>query len=222
MFIGGKEIRTPWKINDIKHTLGYFYMGDESHVYQAIDAALPHGKNGNLYAKISACCHFLESSRFNFRSYRSKINAATMPASQKMFIRPRLMLLASLLIFCATMFSSWPKYIRYNLFPIKESGIVLNNAHSKVLCMLYRLLILHRLQPIYRRLRPWWEMLWCGSLPIHKYIRPMWSWKYSVKQDCLDGVINMIFVPPVGGKIMSKHPDFVYPLYRLQRRFNKI
>jgi 1-pyrroline-5-carboxylate dehydrogenase len=45
MIIGGKEIRTDKKVrmfppHDIKHTLGYYYQGDGSHVQMAIDAAL--------------------------------------------------------------------------------------------------------------------------------------------------------------------------------------
>ena len=45
MCIGGKEVKSTNKIemrppHDFKHLLGYFYQGDESHVTQAIDAAL--------------------------------------------------------------------------------------------------------------------------------------------------------------------------------------
>ena len=45
MYIGNKEVRTNKKIaihppHEIKHTLGYFHVGEEKHVQQAIDAAL--------------------------------------------------------------------------------------------------------------------------------------------------------------------------------------
>jgi 1-pyrroline-5-carboxylate dehydrogenase len=45
MYIGGKEVRTKNKISlhpphELRHTLGYYYEGDEKHVQQAIDAAL--------------------------------------------------------------------------------------------------------------------------------------------------------------------------------------
>lgn len=45
MYIGGKAIRTGHKISihpphEKNHTLGYFHLGDEKHVQQAIDAAL--------------------------------------------------------------------------------------------------------------------------------------------------------------------------------------
>ena len=45
MYIGNKEVRTTKKIamhppQEIKHVLGYFSVGDEKHVQQAIDAAL--------------------------------------------------------------------------------------------------------------------------------------------------------------------------------------
>ena len=45
MIIGGREVRTDRRLSihpphDLKHTLGYYYMGDAEHVHQAIDAAL--------------------------------------------------------------------------------------------------------------------------------------------------------------------------------------
>ena len=45
MFIGGKEIRTNIKQaihppHQIKHTLGYFHLGNRKHIDQAITAAL--------------------------------------------------------------------------------------------------------------------------------------------------------------------------------------
>ncbi|HEY6977036.1 MAG TPA: 1-pyrroline-5-carboxylate dehydrogenase, partial [Chitinophagaceae bacterium] len=45
MYIGGEEVRTGKKLplnppHEIKHTLGYYYEGDEQHVRIAIDAAL--------------------------------------------------------------------------------------------------------------------------------------------------------------------------------------
>ena len=45
MYIGEKEVRTNKKIalhppHEIKHVLGYFHLGNEKHVQQAIDAAL--------------------------------------------------------------------------------------------------------------------------------------------------------------------------------------
>ena len=45
MYIGGKEVRTGDKVrmappHDHQHTLGHFHRGDETHVKQAINAAL--------------------------------------------------------------------------------------------------------------------------------------------------------------------------------------
>src|SRR5215213_7174587 len=45
MYIGGDEVRTGKKVaihppHEIAHTLGHFSAGDESHVKQAIEAAL--------------------------------------------------------------------------------------------------------------------------------------------------------------------------------------
>ncbi len=88
MFIGGEEVRTEKKIaikppHDIKHTLGYYYQGDETHVYRAIDAAL------NSQAKWAAmgwehrASIFLKAAELIAGPYRQKINAATMLGQSK-------------------------------------------------------------------------------------------------------------------------------------------
>ena len=88
MFIGGKEVRTSKKVvinppHDIKHVLGYYYQGDESHVKQAIDAALSaREKWANLSWEHRASI-FLKAADLLAGPYRQKINAATMLGQSK-------------------------------------------------------------------------------------------------------------------------------------------
>ena len=88
MFIGGEEIRTGNKISmhpphDIKHCLGYYHQGDETHVYKAIDAALTaREKWANLSWEHRASI-FLKAADLVAGPYRQKLNAATMLGQSK-------------------------------------------------------------------------------------------------------------------------------------------
>lgn len=88
MYIGGTKIRTQNKLrisppHDHKHTLGYFYEGDGSHVEQAIEAALS-AKNAwaNLKWEHRASI-FLKAADLIAGPYRAQINAATMLGQSK-------------------------------------------------------------------------------------------------------------------------------------------
>jgi 1-pyrroline-5-carboxylate dehydrogenase len=88
MFIGGKEVRTNNKVrifppHDIQHTLGYYYQGDESHVKQAIDAALAAKEKWNNMEWNHRASIFLKAADLISGPYRSKINAATMLGQSK-------------------------------------------------------------------------------------------------------------------------------------------
>ncbi len=88
MYIGGQEIRTGNKFSmhpphDIKHCLGYYHQGDETHVHQAIDAALmAKEKWANLSWEHRAAI-FLKAADLVAGPYRQKINAATMLGQSK-------------------------------------------------------------------------------------------------------------------------------------------
>ena len=88
MFIGGKEVTTDRRKriappHDIKHTLGYFYQGDASHVQMAIDAALDaRTKWANMSWQHRAAI-FLKAADLLAGKYRDKINAATMLGQSK-------------------------------------------------------------------------------------------------------------------------------------------
>jgi len=88
MIIGGREITTDRRVrisppHEIKHTLGYYYQGDASHVQMAIDAAMmAHGKWNSMSWNHRAAI-FLKAADLFAGPYRAKINAATMLGQSK-------------------------------------------------------------------------------------------------------------------------------------------
>jgi len=88
MFIGGEEVRTGKKVaiappHDIKHILGYYHQGDETHVYRAIDAALNAQKKWADMAWEQRASVFLKAADLIAGPYRQKLNAATMLGQSK-------------------------------------------------------------------------------------------------------------------------------------------
>lgn len=88
MFIGGEEVRTDKKVaiappHEIKHILGYYHQGDETHVYRAIDAALNAQKKWADMAWEQRASIFLKAADLIAGPYRQKLNAATMLGQSK-------------------------------------------------------------------------------------------------------------------------------------------
>ena len=88
MYIGNKEVRTNKKVaihppHETKHTLGYFSAGDESHVKQAIDAALAAKASWENMSWENRAAIFLKAADLLATKYRGYINAATMLGQSK-------------------------------------------------------------------------------------------------------------------------------------------
>lgn len=88
MTIGGKPITTEEKVrifppHEIKHTLGYYYQGNESHVEMAIKAALAAKEKWSKMPWQHRAAIFLKAADLISGPYRSKINAATMLGQSK-------------------------------------------------------------------------------------------------------------------------------------------
>ncbi|HXB06202.1 MAG TPA: aldehyde dehydrogenase family protein, partial [Puia sp.] len=88
MYIGGQEIRTGKKIvlrppHEISHTLGYFHEGDESHVQQAIDAALGAKEKWAALSWENRAGVFLKAADLLATTYRPYINGTTMLGQSK-------------------------------------------------------------------------------------------------------------------------------------------
>jgi 1-pyrroline-5-carboxylate dehydrogenase len=88
MYIGGKSVKTENRIaihppHEIAYTLGYFHMGDEKHVHQAIDAAL---KAKDAWAAMSwenRAHIFLKAADLMATKYRFHMNGTTMLGQSK-------------------------------------------------------------------------------------------------------------------------------------------
>jgi 1-pyrroline-5-carboxylate dehydrogenase len=88
MFIGGEEIRTGNKVpiyppHDIKHLLGHYHQGDETHVHQAIDEALKAKAKWTALSWEHRASIFLKAADLLSGPYRQKINAATVLGQSK-------------------------------------------------------------------------------------------------------------------------------------------
>lgn len=88
MFIGGKEIRTGKTVDihpphELKHLLGRYHKGDESHVQMAIDAALAAKHEWENTSWEQRAAIFLKAAELLAGPYRYKMNAATMLGQSK-------------------------------------------------------------------------------------------------------------------------------------------
>ncbi len=88
MYIGATEVRTGKKIaihppHEIKHTLGYFHEGDESHVQQAIDAALQAKQKWADLPWEDRAAIFLKAADLIATKYRAYMNGTTMLGQSK-------------------------------------------------------------------------------------------------------------------------------------------
>ena len=88
MYIGGKEVRTNRKTaihppHEIKHTLGYFHAGEETHVEQAITAALEAKANWENMSWENRANIFLKAADLISTKYRSYMNGTTMLGQSK-------------------------------------------------------------------------------------------------------------------------------------------
>jgi len=88
MYIGGEEVKTGNLISmhpphEIKHTLGHFHYGDESHVHKAIDAALAAKPAWENMPWEERAAIFLRAADLLAGPYRATLNAATMLCQSK-------------------------------------------------------------------------------------------------------------------------------------------
>jgi len=88
MFIGGKEVFTDQKIDlrqphKHKHILGQFSRGTETHVKQAIDAALAAKADWEKLSWENRAAIFLKAADLIAGPYRARLNAATMLGQSK-------------------------------------------------------------------------------------------------------------------------------------------
>jgi 1-pyrroline-5-carboxylate dehydrogenase len=88
MYIGGKEVKGGSKVrmappHDHKHTLGYFYKSDKTHIEQAIQAAMAAREKWVNLSWEHRASIFLKAADLIAGPYRAKLNAATMLGQSK-------------------------------------------------------------------------------------------------------------------------------------------
>ncbi len=215
MYIGGMEVRTDDRYeirppHDLNHLLGHYYMGDASHVNLAIDAALAVRSKWQSLSWDQRASIFLKAADLISGPFRAKINASTMLGQSKSIHQAE--------IDAACEFAD---FLRFNIQfmaqiyqeqPISDKGI-------------WNRLEQRPLEGFVYAISPFNFTSIAGNLPAAPALmgnvvvwKPAHTQLYSAKviMDIFkeaglpDGVINMISVDgPVGGKVMSMHPDFV-------------
>ncbi|MBN2174003.1 MAG: L-glutamate gamma-semialdehyde dehydrogenase [Bacteroidales bacterium] len=215
MYIGGKEVRTDDRRevhppHDHKHLLGYYYFGTADHVNQAIEAALDARPGWQALDWDHRASIFLKAADLISGPYRAKINAATMLAQSKNVFQAEIDAACEMADFLR--FNVEFMADIYNQQPISEKGIW-NRMDQRPL------------EGFVYAITPFNFTSIAGNLPSAPALmgnvvvwKPAENQVYSaqvlmeifMEAGLPDGVINMIMVPgPVGGKIMSMHPDFV-------------
>ncbi len=214
MFIGGKEVTTEEKVaihppHELKHTLGYYFKGDASHVSMAIEAALAARETWHNMPWEQRAAIFLRVADLISGPYRAKINAATMLAQSKTAFQAEIDAACEL-----------ADFFRFNVQYMTEM-YAQQPASSKGI---WNRLEYRPLEGFVYALTPFNFTSIAGNLPgAPALMGNVVVWKcsntqvYSAKviMDIFreaglpDGVINLVFVSgPVAGKTVMEHPDF--------------
>ena len=214
MVIGGKPVTTDEKVaihppHELKHTLGYYYQGDASHVAMAIEAALEARKTWHNMPWEQRAAIFLRVADLISGPYRAKINAATMLAQSKTVFQAEIDAACEL-----------ADFFRFNVQYMTEIYSQQPNSSKGI----WNRLEYRPLEGFVYALTPFNFTSIAGNLPgAPALMGNVVVWKCSktqvysakvimdifVEAGLPDGVINLVFVSgPVGGKIVMEHPDF--------------
>jgi len=214
MYVNGKEIRTNQKVSlhpphEHQHILGYFHMGNESHVHQAINAALSAKKQWNELPWENRAAVFLKAADLVSGPYRASINAATMLGQSKNAYQAE--------IDAACEFAD---FLRYNVQFMTE--IYAEQPHSSP--QIWNRLEYRALEGFVFALTPFNFTAIAGNLPAAPALmgntivwKPAETQIYAaqvimeifIEAGLPDGVINLIYVDgPTAGEVVFAHPDF--------------
>ncbi len=214
MVIGGKPVTTGEKVaihppHELKHTLGYYHKGDDSHVTMAIEAALEARKTWHNMPWEQRAAIFLRVADLISGPYRAKINAATMLAQSKTVFQAEIDAACEL-----------ADFFRFNVQYMTEIYAQQPDSSKGV----WNRLEYRPLEGFVYALTPFNFTSIAGNLPgAPALMGNVVVWKcsntqvYSAKviMDIFqeaglpDGVINLVFVSgPVAGKTVMEHPDF--------------
>lgn len=214
MYIGGRAIKTGKRVairppHETSHVLGYFHMGDDKHVQQAIEAAL---KAKEAWANTSweERAHiFLKAADLLATKYRSSINGTTMLGQSKNAYQAEIDSACELIDFLRFNVHFLSEIYRQQ--PVSSPGIH-NRTEWRPLEGFVLAITPFNFTAIGGNLPTSAAM--CGNVVVWK---PANTQVYSaqmfmrvLKEAGLpDGVINLIYVNgPVLGKACFTHPDF--------------
>jgi 1-pyrroline-5-carboxylate dehydrogenase len=215
MFIGGELVRTGEKIaitppHDHRHILGYYYKGGAEHVLQAINAALAVRPKWQSLTWDQRAAVFLKAADLISGPYRARLNAATMLGQSKNVYQAEIDAVCEMADFLR--FNVHYMTNIYNEQPISSKGV-------------WNKMEWRPLEGFVYAITPFNFTSIAGNLPSAPALmgnvvvwKPAGTQMFSAnvlmeifrEAGLPDGVINMIMVDgPVGGKVMSQHPEFV-------------
>jgi 1-pyrroline-5-carboxylate dehydrogenase len=214
MYIGDKEVRTGKKIalrppHEIAHTLGYFHEGDESHVQQAIDAALQAKAKWAGLSWENRAAIFLKAADLIATTWRPYMNGTTMLGQSKNAFQAEIDAACEIIDFLR-----WNVHFLSEIYrqqPVSSPGV-----HNR--------LEFRPLEGFVLAITPFNFTAIGGNLPTSAALcgntviwKPAYTQIFSaqmfmriLKEAGLpDGVINLIYVDgPVLGKVCFGHRDF--------------
>jgi len=214
MIINGKKVITDKKIeihppHDHQHILGYYNRGDESHVKDAIDAALKaRAKWANMSWKQRASI-FLKAAGMISGPYRARINAATMLGQSKSVHQAEIDAACEL-----------SDFLRFNVQYMTEIYNEQPDSNEQI----WNRVEQRPLEGFVFALTPFNFTAIAGNLPSAPAMmgntvvwKPANAQIYAARiimeifmeAGLPDGVINLVFVSgPTAGKVIFSHPDF--------------
>ncbi|MBM3440226.1 MAG: L-glutamate gamma-semialdehyde dehydrogenase [Bacteroidetes bacterium] len=214
MYIGGKEIRTGNKVtihppHERKHTLGFFHAGTESHVQDAIDAALAAKASWAVMSWESRAGIFLKAAELLANKYRPYINGTTMLGQSKNAFQAEIDSACELIDFLRFNVHFLSEIYRQQ--PISSPGVH-NRMEYRPLEGFVLAVTPFNFTAIGANLPASAAM--CGNTVVWKcantqvYSANMFM-QIMREAGLPDGVINLIYVDgPTVGKVVFNHPDF--------------
>ena len=214
MIINGKEIRTDNKKelhppHDHQHLLGYYSRGDESHVQDAIDAAIGARQKWASLSWKQRASIFLKAAGMISGPYRARINAATMLGQSKSVHQAEIDAACEL-----------ADFLRFNVQYMTE----IYNEQPDSDESIWNRIEQRGLEGFVFALTPFNFTAIAGNLPSAPALmgntvvwKPSNTQIYSaaiimeifMEAGLPDGVINLVYVSgPVAGKVIFSHRDF--------------
>jgi len=214
MYIGADEVRTGNKLtlhppHEIEHTLGYFHEGNETHVQQAITAALTAKQNWAATPWEDRAHIFLKAADLIAGKYRYHMNGTTMLGQSKNPYQAEIDSACELIDFLR--FNVHFLSEIYQQQPISSPGMH-NRMEWRPLEGFVLAITPFNFTAIGGNLPTSAAM--CGNVvvwkPAHTQIFAAQMFMRILKEAGLpDGVINLIYVDgPVLGKVCFEHRDF--------------